>query len=394
MKSLGYRARFAAAVEACASSGGQITPPILGAAAFIIAEFMQVSYLSVVLASTIPAFLYFATVYFMVHLEAEKNDIDRIPAESLPDLRETLGRGWHLLFSLVVLLGLMMAGFTAMLAAVWSIATLLALTFVSPHTRITAADLLSALETGVRNAVPVTIACACAGIIIGSVFASGVGLKFTQSVIDLAGGNLMILLMLTAVASIILGMGLTTTAVYITLAALIIPSLVQIGVVPMAAHMFAFYFGVVSTITPPVALASFAAAGIARTPPMATAFESAKVGVAKYLVPFIFVYNPTILFEGPIWLTVFSTVTALAGVWALSVAIEGWLYGRLTLLERAMQLAAAILLLYPPQLLFFGFSGFAVTVLGAAAVLALYLFRGAAHRSRQLLQPEAKRSPT
>src|SRR5690606_253754 len=150
------------------------------------------------------------------------------------------------------------------------------------------------------------------------------------SVINLAGGHLFVLLMLTAVASIILGMGLTTTAVYITLAALIIPSLEQLDVAPMAAHMFAFYYGVVSTITPPVALASFAAAGIAKTPPMATAVESARVGIAKYLVPFMFVYNPSLLFIGPLWLTAFSAVTALVGAWALSTAVEGWLFGSLS----------------------------------------------------------------
>ena len=166
-------------------------------------------------------------------------------------------------------------------------------------------DLFAALEEGVRSTIPVTIACACAGIIIGSVFVSGLGLKFTQSVIDLSGGHLMALLALTAVASIVLGMGLTTTAVYITLAALIIPALEKMHVAPMAAHMFAFYYGVVSTITPPVALAAFAAAAIAGSPPMATAFEASKVGITKFLVPFIFVYNPSIIFVGPLWMTAF-----------------------------------------------------------------------------------------
>jgi TRAP-type uncharacterized transport system fused permease subunit len=177
-------------------------------------------------------------------------------------------------------------------------------------------------------------------------------------------------------------MGLTTTAVYITLAALIIPSLERMDVAPMAAHMFAFYFGVVSTITPPVALASFAAAGIARTPPMATAVESAKVGVTKYLVPFIFVYNPSLLFQGPLWLTAFSTVTALAGVWVLSMAMEGWLHGPLSVPFRLGFLGSAVLLLYPPQLLFLGQSGYTVTLIGAAGLVALYVARLNARRAR------------
>jgi TRAP-type uncharacterized transport system fused permease subunit len=279
------------------------------------------------------------------------------------------------LFSLIVLLALMVVGFTPMMAAFWSILALVGLSFISPLTRMSPVDILAALEAGVRNTVPVTIACACAGIIIGSVFASGVGLKFTQSVIDLSGGNLMVLLVLTAVASIVLGMGLTTTAVYITLAALIIPSIERMGVSPMGAHMFAFYFGVVSTITPPVALASFAAAGIAGTPPMATAVESSKVGIAKFLVPFIFVYNPTLLFEGPLWLTAFSAVTGLVGVWVLSMALEGWMKGPVSVTIRALLLASAVLLLWPPQHTIFGISGLTMTVVGAGAAYALYASR-------------------
>ncbi|MCH8844853.1 MAG: TRAP transporter permease [SAR324 cluster bacterium] len=375
MKQLGYRPRFAAAVEACASSGGQITPPILGAAAFIIAEFLQVSYLTVAVAAVVPAFLYFATVYFMVHLEAQKHGIERIPRDQLPRLTEVLARGWHLLFSLVVLIALLVAGFTAMMAAFWSIVAIVVLSFINASTRISAADLFAAMEAGVRTTMPVSIACACAGIIIGSVFASGLGLKFTHSVIALSGGSLMVLLILTALASILLGMGLTTTAVYITLAALIIPSLERMGVAPMAAHMFAFYFGVVSTITPPVALAAFAAAGIAGTPPMVTAFEASKVGIAKYLVPFAFVYNPSLLFEGPFWLTAYSTGAALLGVWALSTGIEGWLHGRLAPALRIVLIGAALCLLFPPQLVVEGIPGYILNGAGALIFVATHLFR-------------------
>jgi TRAP transporter 4TM/12TM fusion protein len=384
MKKLGYRPRFAAAVEACASSGGQITPPVMGAAAFIIAEFLQVNYLLVVVAAIIPAFLYFATVYFMVHLEAEKHQVARISKAELPSFTAVLKRGWHLLFSLALLVALLAVGFTPMLAAFWGIVAIVGLSFISPATRMSAVDLFAALEGGVRSTIPVTIACACAGIIIGSVFVSGLGLKFTQSVIDLSGGYLITLLALTALASILLGMGITTTAVYITLAALIIPSLIRMQVAPMAAHMVAFYFGVVSAITPPVALAAFSAAAIAGTPPMATAFESAKVGIAKYLVPFIFVYNPSLLFDGPLWLTAFSAVTALAGVWALSAGIEGWLFGHLNPLWRLGMLLIALVLLYPPQYPLLGLSGYVVTVIGGAAAVVIYVTRS---RGRSALAP-------
>jgi len=384
MKKLGYRGKFAAAVEACASSGGQITPPIMGAAAFIIAENLTQSYLTVIIAAVIPAFLYFATVYFMVHFEAEKSGIERIPREILPRAVDVLAGGWHLLLALFVLVYFLVEGFTPMKSAFWGILALVALSFIRAKTRMSAADIIAALESGIRATVPVTVACACAGIIIGSVFVSGLGLKFTQSVIEMSGGNLAILLSLTAVAAIILGMGMTTTAVYITVAALIVPSLEKIGVEPIAAHMFAFYFGVVSTITPPVALASFAGAAIAKTPPMATAVESARVGIAKYLVPFAFVYNPSLLFEGEIYWTVYSTLSAVFGLWLLSAGLEGWLNGRLTGLLRLAALAAAALCLAPPNIDILGMPGIVFSVAGIALGAGLVIMRRAAGSAGQV----------
>jgi TRAP transporter 4TM/12TM fusion protein len=371
MRNVGYRPRFAAAVEACASSGGQITPPIMGAAAFIMAEFLETRYINVVVAAVIPAFLYFVTIYFMVHLEAEKHGIGRIDKKLLPQTFEVLRRGWHLLIALGVLIYFLIAGYTPMLSAFWGIAALFALSFINRDTRLSPVDVLAALEAGIRATVPVTIACACAGLIIGSVFVSGLGLKFTQQVIDLAGGNLLVLLSLTGVSAIILGMGITTTAVYITVAALIVPALVKIGIEPIAAHMFAFYFGVVSTITPPVALASFAAAAIAKTPPMATAVESTRVGIAKYLVPFAFVYNPALLLVGPLWFSIVSTVLAVAGLWVLSTGLEGWCRGRLNAAQRIAALGAAALILLPPTTTIAELHGFIWNAGGLAAAVVL-----------------------
>jgi TRAP transporter 4TM/12TM fusion protein len=387
MKQLGYRPRFAGAVEACASSGGQITPPIMGAAAFLVAEFLHISYLWVIVAAIIPTALYFTTVYFMVHLEAEKHGIGRIDRDQLPRFRHVLARGWHLLLALGVLLGLLFAGYTPMLAAFWSIVALVGLSFLRRDTAMTAVDLFAALETGVRNTVPVTIACACAGIIIGSIFTSGLGLKFTYSVIDLAGGSLPILLLLTAVGAIILGMGMTTTAVYITVAALVVPALIEIGVVPIAAHFFALYFGVVSSITPPVALASFAAAAVAGAPPMATAVESARIGIAKYLVPFAFVYNPSLVLEGPVWMTAVSLPFALAGVWALSLALEGWYRGPLPAALRIVLALTGGLLFLPPQATIAGMPGWWLVATGGVVLLLAVV-----GRRRGLLRP-AGRAP-
>jgi len=372
MRNIGYRPKFAAAVEACASSGGQITPPIMGAAAFIMAEFLETSYINVVIAAIIPAFLYFATIYFMVHLEAEKHGIGQIEKERLPQTREVLRGGWHLLIALVVLVYFLVSGFTPMLSAFWGITALFVLSFIKKETRLSPVDVLAALESGVRATVPVTIACACAGLIIGSVFVSGLGLKFTQQVIDISGGSLLALLVLTGVSAIILGMGITTTAVYITVAALIVPALVKVGIEPIAAHMFAFYFGVVSTITPPVALAAFAAAAIAKTGPMATAVESTRVGIAKYLVPLAFAYNPSLLLVGPTWLSVVSTTLVLAGLWVLSTGLEGWYRGRLSSGYRVAALASAALMLLPSVTEIGGLPGYLwniAGVLGAGIVL-------------------------
>lgn len=370
MKRLGYKAKFAAAVEACASSGGQITPPIMGAAAFVIAEFMRVSYFAVIIAAIIPTVLYFATIYFMVDIEADKGGIKRLDKNTLPKVKDVMKRGWHQLLTLGVLVGLLAWGYSPMMSAFWAIITLVVLSFREPSTRISPVDLFIAFESGVRAAMPVTVACACAGIIIGSIFVSGLGLKFTTEVVNLADGNLFVLLSLTGIAAIILGMGMTTTAVYITVAALIVPALEQLGVVPISAHLFAFYFGVVSTITPPVALASFAAAAIAGSPPMATAVESARIGIAKYLVPFAFVYSPALLFEGPLWLTVLATCFAFVALWGLSVWLEGWYKGPVNPVLRqvigALSVMAMVPLLLPP---IYGVPGFFIPVLGLSGVV-------------------------
>ena len=370
MRKLGYRPKFAAAVEACASSGGQITPPIMGAAAFIIAEFMHVSYFTVIVAAIIPTLLYFATIYFMVDIEADKDGIKRLDKRTLPRALTVLKHGWHQLLTLAVLVGLLAWGYSPMMSAFWAIVTLVVLSFRDPLTRMSPVDLLAALESGVRAAMPVTVACGCAGIIIGSIFVSGLGLKFTNEVINIADGNLLVLLALTGVAAIILGMGMTTTAVYITVAALIVPSLIHLKVEPMAAHMFAFYYGVVSTITPPVALASFAAAAIAGSSPMGTAVESARIGIAKYLVPFAFVYNPALLFEGPLWLTCLSAVSAFISLWGLSVVLEGWFKGPLNPAMRAVIGVLSILALLPPmEPLIDGVSSFILPVAGALGIV-------------------------
>jgi len=328
MKRIGYRPYFAGAVEACSSSGGQIMPPVMGAAAFVIAEFLNRPYLEVALASLFPAVIYFFSIFVMVHFEARKRGLSTISAAELPSLKEELKQGGHLFLSILVIVVLMVAGYTPMFAAFWAIISILVLSALRKETRMTPGDILSALEEGARMAVSVSVACAAAGVIIGCVFVSGLGLKFTTVIVSLAGGNLWIALILTMFASLILGMGLTTTAVYITLAALVIPALIKMGVVPMAAHLFAFYFGLVSAITPPVALASFAAAGIANSNPMQTGWTSMRLGIAKFVLPFVFVFAPGLVFVGSWDQIILAIIGGFAGIYSLTITTEGWLVAR------------------------------------------------------------------
>jgi len=325
MKRIGYRPHFAGAVEACASSGGQIMPPIMGAAAFIIAEFLNIPYLHVALAGLFPALIYFFSIFVMVHFEARKRNLTTISADELPSFKYEVKRGGHLFLSILVIIVLLVVGYTPMFASFWAIISILVLSSLRKETRMSPVDILSALEEGARMAVPVSIACASAGLIIGCVFVSGMGLKFANIIVYLARGSLWIALILTMIASLILGMGLTTTAVYITLAALVIPALIQMGVTPIAAHLFAFYFGLVSAITPPVALAAFAAAGIAGSNPMVTGVHSFRLGIAKYILPFVFVFAPGMVFVGNWHQIVLAILGGFAGIYALTISTEGWL---------------------------------------------------------------------
>ena len=347
MKRVGYRPYFAGAVEACASSGGQIMPPVMGAAAFVIAEFLNVPYLQVAVAGLFPALIYFFSIYVMVHFEARRRELGTVSKEELPNLKEEVKRGGHLFLSIVVIVVLMVIGYTPMFAAFWAIISILVLSLLRKETRMSPKEMFSALEEGARLAVPVSLACAAAGVIIGCVFVSGLGLKFTNAIVMIAGGNLWIALILAMFASLILGMGLTTTAVYITLAALVIPALVKMGVPPIAGHMFAFYFGLVSAITPPVALASFAAAGIAQSNPMQTGFHSFRLGIAKYILPFVFVFAPGMVFVGTPMEIVLGIIGGFAGIFAITITTEGWFLCEVGWGTRIIMAVCALLFFVP-----------------------------------------------
>ena len=269
MKKVGFSGEEAAGIEAVTSSGGQIMPPVMGATAFVMAGILGVTYGEVCLRAAFPAILYYVSLFFVVHFIGKRRGMKGASRSELPKILPTLKNGITL-FSIVFLIGLLMAGYQADYAVFWAIVAVLALSFFSRSNRVSPVELLSSFIDATRVICSVGAACACAGIIVASVTYSGLGMHLTGALIELSHGQLWLALVLTMIVALILGMGMTTTAVYITLAVLIIPAIIKMGVLPMAAHMFCFYFGVISNITPPVAVAAFAAAGIARTNPMRT----------------------------------------------------------------------------------------------------------------------------
>ncbi|MBW2145782.1 MAG: TRAP transporter permease [Deltaproteobacteria bacterium] len=361
MKGSGYPGQFSGAVEATASSGGQIMPPIMGAAAFIIAEFLLISYLEVAIAAAIPATLYFFSVFMMIHFEAHKIGLKALPKEELPRLMSVLKQRGQLLIPILTIIYFLISGYTVMMAAFWGICTVFLVTFWNRNTRMDPVEFLGALEDGIVTAIPIAVACAAAGIIIGSVFISGVGMRLTDMLIQFAGDNLGIALLLTMLASFILGMGITTTADYIILAALVVPALIKLGATPMGAHLFAFYFSSISGITPPVALVSFAAAGLARSSPMRTGVTAFRIGIAAFIVPYMFIYGPELLLIGSLWGIILAVITSIIGVICLAAGVQGWLIRKSNPLERMLLIAASILLIKPgiftdlPGLCFFAF---------------------------------------
>jgi TRAP transporter 4TM/12TM fusion protein len=347
MKRVGYGATFAAAVEATASIGGQIMPPIMAAAAFIMADFVGVPFRQVALAALIPSLLYFFCVFMTVHFEARRLGLQKVPREEMPSLPGTLRQDGYLFLPIVALIWYLYQGYTEEMAGLMAIATTYALSFVRRRSALGPERLLRAFETGAQAAVTVAMAVAAAGLIIGCVFLSGIGVQFSFILIKLSGGELWLALVYTAFAAFILGLSLPTTAVYLTLAIVVAPGLVQMGVPKMAAHMFIFYMGVTSDLTPPTCLSPFAAAGIAGAPPMATAWQAMRLGAVLYIVPFMFVYSPALLAMGSLTEIFMAAAIAGLGVFCLAAGLQGWLLRAATPVERALLLGAAAALISP-----------------------------------------------
>jgi TRAP transporter 4TM/12TM fusion protein len=349
MKRIGYPPHFAGAVESVASTGGQIMPPIMGAAAFVMAEFLGVSYLTVASFALLPALLYYLAVFLVVHFEARKQGLVGLPRADLPRLKEVLLERGHLFLPLFIIIGTLMSGFSAPYAALMGIFSVVPTVLLRKTTReeFTFAKLIDGLQAGAVNSVIVAMACASAGIVIGVIAQTGLGLTFTGVVRAAAADTLLLGLLLTMVAGIILGMGMPTTPAYIVQVALLVPALVRLGVPVESAHMFVLYFAVLSAITPPVAIAVYAACGIARSDVWKTSFVAVKLGLTGYIIPFMFVYGPSLLLIGE-WQTVLLTViSACAGVSLLAAGLSGYLIGNANPAARLCYIAGAFVLINP-----------------------------------------------
>ena len=347
MKQMGYHPDVAGAVEAVASTGGMIMPPVMGAAAFIIAQYLGIPYAQVAWAALIPAVLYYLCVFFIVDMEAAKHGLRGLPAAQLPSLSRSLAQGGLLFVPILVLIALILRGVSPTKAVFWSTILVFAVAFVHRPTRPNLTTILGALEDGAKNSISVAISCACAGLIVGVISLTGIGVKFSSSLIELSHGSIFLALVYTMIASIILGMGMPATAVYVIQAALNVPALVQMGVAPLAAHLFVFYFSVVACITPPVALTAYAAAGISGGHPGKTGWNAFWFGCVAYIVPYIFVYSPCLLMQGTAWAIVSAFATAAVGTYLLAAGIEGFFIIRRSLIERVLLFLAGVALIIP-----------------------------------------------
>ncbi|GAK08213.1 TRAP transporter fused permease subunit [Geomicrobium sp. JCM 19038] len=346
MKQVGYNRTFAAGVEAVSSQGGQIMPPIMGAAAFVMAEFTGIPYIEIAAYALIPALLFFTVVGAVIYFQARRLGLEGIPRKQLPNLKHILLTKGYLIIPLVLIIVLMVLGTSPMRAGLWALGSVIVLSLFRKESRLNLLSVLAALEAGIKNAIPTVMACAGAGIIAGSVIMTGLGMSFSRFAIDLSGGQLLPMLLMIMIACIILGMGMPTVSAYVILATVAAGALVQLDVPVIVAHFFVFYFGIFSGITPPVAITSFITAGIAGSNPLKTSVYSLRIGMAGFILPYMLVYNPALSLEGSTFDIVFGIFTATLGLVAFAAFVEGCVLKRVNIVERLILLVSAILLVY------------------------------------------------
>lgn len=368
MKRMGYQPHFAGAVEAAASTGGQIMPPIMGAAAFLMAEMTGIAYSRIILAAVIPAVLYFTSIFVAVHFEARKLGLRGMPPEEIPHFGRLMLKKGHLLLAIFAIVFFLSAGFSTTRSALYAILVAIAVSLIRKSTRMSPKTFIDALESGARSSIGVAVACAMAGMIVGVVTMTGLGLTFAGALQKIAAGigsptlRLLVALFFCMIASIVLGMGVPTTANYVIMATVTAPIVIQLGVPLLAAHMFVFYFGIIADITPPVALAAYAGSAIAKSDPMKTGLTASRLGIAAFIVPYVFALSPQMLFLNPLidpslpeYYQVLASplsmvqvaLTALIGVAGIAASLTGVIQGKLFWWERLLLIAGGLMLVIP-----------------------------------------------
>ena len=364
MKRVGYRRRSAAAIEAAASSGGQIMPPIMGAGAFIMAEITGIPYTDLIVAALIPAVLYFASVYFMVDFEAKRVGLQGLPAHELPVVSQLLKKA-YLFLPVVILIAALFMGYSVIRAGTVALVSAIVVSWLTNH-RLGPRGTVNALESAAKMSIQLIAVCACAGIIVGVIGLTGVGLRFSSLLLGLADASQLLAMFFAMVISILLGMGMPTTAAYAVAAAVVAPGLIQMGITPLVAHFFVFYYAVMSAITPPVALAAYAGAAVAGSDPMRTSVAAFKIGLAAFIVPFMFFYSPSLLMVGEWTLVGRTMVTALVGVYLLAAAVQGYYFGVIAKPLRLLLLVGAMAMIS---------GAFVTDVVGMTIAVALFFWQ-------------------
>jgi len=366
MKRVGYPPHYAGAVEACSSTGGQLMPPIMGAGAFIMSEFLGISYLTIAAGAILPALIYYTAIFTNVHIRARKEGFKGLPKEELPVLRDVMKRDGHLIIPVLVVIVTLLMKYTPLRSGFIGVVAVIIVSMFKPHTRMGIKDMLHACEEGARGALGVALACALVGFVVGTSSLTSLGLTISNNIIDISGGNLLLTLIMSMVACLVLGMGLPTTANYIVCSTIIAPALVGMKVLPLAAHMFVFYFGIMADLTPPVCLAAFTGAGIAGADPTKTGFTATKIALCSYIMPYMFVFNPMILLNHVVWHElIILAVSAMLGVIILAGALEGWFYRTLRIFERAIMAICALAAIHHSMIM---------SLVGTAAIIMIIIY--------------------
>ena len=364
MRRIGYSSEFAASVEAIASTGGQIMPPVMGAAAFIMAEFLGVPYKEIIIAAIIPAILYYASLWINVDLRAKRLGLRGMTEDELPNLKLDFARYWHLLLPVVLLLVLIFANFTPYFAGFYSIVAMIVVSMCRKSTRLTARQLFECLATGARSAVSVAVATAIVGVVVGVISLTGLGMQLSGMIVRLTSGAVFPTLILAMLACLILGMGLPTSAAYIVAGTVVAPVLLKLGIPPLIAHFFVFYFAIISVVTPPVAVASYAAAGMAGASPTKVGWTAMSLGLVAFIVPYMFINAPGLLFQGALWQVLLNFVTASVGVFCLGVTVQGYWKTNAAPVVRLLCLVSSLLFID---------GGWLTDLIGLGLFIAVYL---------------------